>query len=242
MVNFMLDSKANVFLMLPAGVPLYDIWEVGMMSEKGEAPIDMVSLEAPLFLDRMAEKQFVDWCDEDCPAEYVDGKVILMPSASTIHEGIFRFLIQLLGLYVSELGLGEVLGSQLQARLRTGLRRVPDLVFVSKGRTDSIREKHIEGAPDLAVEIVSDDSVEGDWQRKVIDYENAGISEYWIIDPRTQQVEVLHLNEVGRYEPAQLVDSKYHSKAVPGFWFRPEWLWQEPMPSVIELLRKLGVL
>ncbi len=212
------------------------------MSEKGETQIDMVSLEAPLPLGRMTEEQFVAWCDEDCPAEYVDGKVILMPSASTIHEKIFRFLIQSLGLYVSELGLGEVIGSQLQARLRTGLRRVPDLVFVSKERTDSIREKHIEGAPDLAIEIVSDSSVERDWRQKVIDYEQAGISEYWIIDPRTQQVEVLLLNEVGRYEPAQLVDGAYHSKAVPGFWFRPEWFWQEPMPSVIELLRKLDAL
>jgi len=213
-----------------------------MMSKKGETQIDMVGLEAPLHLDRMTEEQFVDWCDEDCPAEYVDGKVILIPPASTIHERIFQFLIQLLGLYVSELGLGEVLGSQLQTRLRTGLRRVPDLVFVSKGRTDSIREKHIEGAPDLVVEIVSDDSAERDWRQKVIDYEQAGISEYWIIDPLTQQVEVLRLSEVGRYEPAQLVDGAYHSKVAPGFWFRPEWLWQEPMPSVIELLRKLGVL
>jgi hypothetical protein len=34
----------------------------------------------------------------------------------------------------------------------------------------------------------------------------------------------------------------YHSEALPGFWLRVEWLWQEPLPKTLDVLRDLGVL
>jgi hypothetical protein len=38
------------------------------------------------------------------------------------------------------------------------------------------------------------------------------------------------------------VDGVYTSAAVTGFWLRPEWMWQTPLPDEIEILRQLGVL
>jgi hypothetical protein len=33
----------------------------------------------------------------------------------------------------------------------------------------------------------------------------------------------------------------YHFEAVPGFWLRVKWLWQEPLPKVLDVLRELAV-
>ena len=190
----------------------------------------------------MTEEGFEAWCDEDVRAEYVDGEVIVMPPALPAHERIFNFLDRILGFYVEQKNLGEVLGSQVQVRLRVGLRRVPDLVFIARERLGAIGERHIEGAPDVAVEIVSEDSVQRDWEQKPAEYEAAGVPEYWIIDPRTQQAAFYRLTEAGHYEPIPEAGGIFRSATIPDFWLRVEWLWSEPRPPVLEVLRELGVL
>jgi len=141
------------------------------------------STEIASNLRPMTEEEFEAWCDEDVRAEYVDGEVIVHTPASTRHNDVMWFLGTLLNLFASHHDLGRVLGPELQVRLRPGLRRVPDLFFVAKARADIIHEKHIEGAPDLVIEIVSPDSVVRDWREKYFEYEAAGIREYWVIDP-----------------------------------------------------------
>jgi Uma2 family endonuclease len=84
---------------------------------------------------RMTEEAFEAWCDEDVKAEYVDGEVVVTSPARPRHELVLKFLLEVLDLYVESRDLGLVLGSQAMIRLRPGLRRVPDLVFFTKGRT-----------------------------------------------------------------------------------------------------------
>jgi len=129
----------------------------------------------------MTEEEFEAWCDEDVRAEYVDGEVIVHTPVSTRYNDVMWFLGTLLNMFVSHHGLGRVYGPELQVRLRPGLRRVPDLLFVAKARTEIIHERHVEGAPDLVIEIVSPDSVVRDWREKYFEYEAAGVQEYWVI-------------------------------------------------------------
>jgi len=190
----------------------------------------------------MTEEEFVAWCDEDIKAEYVDGEVIVYTPSSTRHVLLCSFLGTLLRMHVDAHDLGIVAGPEWQVRLRPELRRVPDLLFIAKERASIVQEVHIEGAPDLIIEIVSPDSEERDWREKYWDYERAGVREYWVIDPYSQTMAMYQLGEEGRYRRAELKEGIYRSEAVPGFWVRPEWLWQEPLPNVLEIARELGII
>ena len=59
----------------------------------------------------------------------------------------------------------------------------PDLVFILHEHTSIIKEKRIEGAPDLVAEILSPSTSQNDKIRKKRQYERFGVQEYWLIDP-----------------------------------------------------------
>jgi Uma2 family endonuclease len=190
----------------------------------------------------LSEEDFVARRDEDVWAEYVDGEVVMAAAASIKHEDIFFLFISTLRAFVESHKLGQVLGSQVEVRLRPGLRRTPDIVFVAQSRLEIIGENHIEGAPDLIVEIVSPDSVARDWREKYLEYEQAGVREYWVADPQQQVLEVYTLGAEGRYALLEPQEDAHHSQVVPGFWLRAGWLWQSPLPGVLDVARELGLI
>jgi Uma2 family endonuclease len=190
----------------------------------------------------MTEEEFEAWCDEDVKAEYVDGEVVVHSPVSTRHSDVVLFLAGLMRIIVQQHDLGRVLGPELQVRLRPGLRRVPDLLFVAKERADMIQPTLVEGAPDLIVEIVSPDSVERDWREKYLEYQAAGVGEYWVVDLEYQRMAVYRLSEERRYQAVSAEEGVYRSQVLPGFWLRTEWLWQEPLPNELDVVREMGLL
>ncbi len=188
----------------------------------------------------MTEEEFEAWCTDDTRAEFVDGKVIQMSPTTIHHNDIIGFLWQLLGVYLAAHPRGRVTGPEYQVRLRSGLRRVPDLLFIAAENGARIRKTILEGAPDAAWEVVSQDSVERDWREKYDEYEASGVREYWVIDPLTENVRLYYLTESG-YEAVEPQDGRLHSKLLPGFCVKTEWFWQDPLPNLIECLRELGL-
>ena len=89
------------------------------------------------------------------------------------------------------------------------------------------------------MEIVSPESVERDYETKRELYQNAGVEEYWIVDEVEQKVTLLRLAANGKYREVRPKKGELHSQVVPGFWIRPEWLWQEPLPKKVEVLKLL---
>ena len=204
-------------------------------------PKDELSDRKPHPGRRMTEKEFVEWCTEKTRAEWVDGEVIMMAPVSDAHGGLGSWLNALVRLFIEQRDLGEVRGPESQVRLPSRrARREPDLLFVAKDRLDILRPNHIEGPPDLVVEIVSPESVSRDWREKYLEYEAAGVREYWVIDPMAERVEAYSLGE-GGYRRINEADRKISSAALPGFYLRPRWLWQRPLPKVVDALREMGV-
>lgn len=191
---------------------------------------------------KVSEEEFVAWCDEDVKAEWVDGEVIVMSPSSFEHVTLDGWLLSVLRIFAEHHDLGAVAGPELQVRFANQRRRrVPDVLFVAKARRQVVHENHVEGAPDLIMEIVSPDSVSRDWRQKYQEYEAAGVREYWVLDPLSQSGEAYALSAENKYNSIEEHDGKVASTVLPGFYLRPAWLWQEPLPKVLDVLKELGV-
>lgn len=204
--------------------------------------MSLAQIEGTAIPLRMTEEEFEAWCDEDTRAEFVDGKVVLMSPVSLNHLEVNKFMVKLIDLYLEERPAGRLLGPEFIVRLRSGLRRIPDLFYVAPEHLDRIQPTRLEGAPDAAWEIISADSEQRDWHDKYAEYEASGVREYWIINPVLRNVFLYRLDEAGKYQPVEIEDGRLTSEAIPGLWIRPEWLNRIPLPKIRDCLRELGVL
>ena len=82
----------------------------------------------------------------------------------------------------------------------------------------------------MVVEIVSPESIARDYREKYNEYEAAGVREYWIVDPLAKKVEVHVLGRNKRYSQISEKNDALHSVVLPGFYVKPAWLWQSPLP------------
>jgi Uma2 family endonuclease len=191
---------------------------------------------------RMTEKEFEVWCDPDVRAEWVGGEVILMSPESFESVDLGGWLNAVLRGFVEHHDLGRLIGRDFMVRLpRQRRRRVPDLLFLAKGRLDLLRPTFLDGAPDLIIELVSPDSQTRDRRDKYDEYQRAGVREYWIIDPAAHHAEAYALGKNTRFRRIEEIDGKLASAALPGFYLRPDWLRRPKLPAVAKLLRELGI-
>lgn len=192
--------------------------------------------------ERMGFERYLALEYEHGLAEWVDGEVRLYVSPSAEHQRIVVFLCSLIGCFIDVAGGGKLLVAPFVMRAAPdGPGREPDLLLVSTRNQVRLKATHLEGPADLVVEIVSDDSVRRDRAEKFAEYERAGIPEYWVIDPRPGQGQAdFFVLTDGVYQPAPLVDGVIRSEVLPGFWLRPEWLWQENASAMAALGEILG--
>ena len=181
-------------------------------------------------------EQFLASDDDDRPLrEWVGGEVVEHMAASERHQAVVLFLSHLLGLFASFFHLGRVFAGPFAMRLHPeGPAREPDLLFVSQQRLDALTPTHLEGAADLAVEVVSDDSVARDRAEKFYEYQEAGVREYWVVDPRPgrQRADFWVLGQDGRYGPVTADGAGvYRSRVIPNFWLNTAWLLADDLPD-----------
>jgi Uma2 family endonuclease len=184
-------------------------------------------------------EEFLAWADEDTLAEWVDGEVMMYSPASKRHQSIAGFLTGVMHIFVEQRDLGVVLSAPFQMKLAESGRE-PDLLFVAKTHLEQLKETYLDGPADLVVEIVSPESAGRDRGEKFYEYEQAGIPEYWLLDPQTKRAEFYQLTAANQYRLVQPdVEGIYRSAVLPDFWLRVEWLWREPLPSPIRALAEI---
>ncbi|HGE70217.1 TPA: Uma2 family endonuclease [Candidatus Poribacteria bacterium] len=190
---------------------------------------------------KISYEEFLELCDEDTLAEWVNGEIIMTSPASRKHQEIAFFLQSILHSYVEFYRIGEILGAPFQMKLPLSGRE-PDIIFVHSDHLDRLKDTFLDGPADMVVEIISKDSVSRDRGDKFMEYESAGIAEYWLIDPTRKQAEFYRLGDDNCYHQVLLdAEGKYHSEIIKGFWFKPSWLWQEPLPPDWEIRRELNL-
>jgi Uma2 family endonuclease len=185
--------------------------------------------------------EFLAWAPDDWRVEWVAGEIIEMPPAHEDHQDTGLFLVTFLLLYIQRHGLGRIFYAPFLMRLpQKPSGREPDLMFVRRERVGQINPTFMDGPADLVVEIVSPDSVTRDYREKLAEYQAAGISEYWIVDPRRSEARFYELGGDGTYHLGPIdEDGIYTSQVVEGFRLRVSWLWQRPLPTIDEAMADL---
>ncbi len=174
-------------------------------------------------------------------AEWVEGEVIEMSPTSWENQDLADFLTAILRSYVEAKAPGVVLSSRFQ--MKTPARqagREPDVLFLAERHRGRLRKNYLDGPADLAVEIVSPDSVIRDRVEKYREYEVGGVCEYWLIDPDQRQAEFFGLGADGRYRPLPVDrEGVFRSAVLDGLWLKTDWLWQRP--TLMAVLKAWGL-
>lgn len=126
--------------------------------------------------------------------EFSHGYVEVLPMPSILHQYITLFLYRLLYNFIASRKLGTVLAAPARVRLWPGKHREPDVFLLLSNSGKRIYEQYVDGA-DLVMEVVSGGPRDRDRDlvEKRQEYAQAGIPEYWIVDPETETVLVLAL-------------------------------------------------
>lgn len=138
------------------------------------------------------------WSEEDFIAldtnhmvEFSHGRLEVLPMPSDTHQSIVGILYTVLFAFAQQIG-GVVRFAPLRLRLWPGKIREPDVMLLRDANDPRRREAHWDGA-DLVVEVVSENDPGRDLITKRFEYAQAGIPEYWIVDPRNDTITVLQL-------------------------------------------------
>jgi Uma2 family endonuclease len=125
--------------------------------------------------------------------EFTDGAIEVLPMPTSRHQTILLLLYERFKTAVQPTG-GKVLVAPLRLRLRPGKFREPDILLLRSAGDPRYQDAFWLGA-DLVIEVVSPDRPERDTEEKVRDYAEAGIPEYWIVNPLDETVTVLTLED-----------------------------------------------
>lgn len=128
--------------------------------------------------------------------ELSEGRLEVLAMPTEEHQLIVAFLYDAFKSFVAARRLGKVLFAPLRIQLREGTFREPDLVFLLAANSAKRGDRYWQGA-DLVVEVVSADDPDRDLVVKRGEYAEAGIREYWIVDPRGSTITVLGLEARG---------------------------------------------
>jgi Uma2 family endonuclease len=118
--------------------------------------------------------------------EILDGDHVVSPSPSRRHQACHAALFGHLWLHLQTTRSGVVLSAPFDVVLSEFDIVQPDLLYLANERRDLLTESHLAGAPDLVVEIVSESTRKRDVLVKRHLYTNAGVAEYWLVDPELE--------------------------------------------------------
>ncbi len=134
---------------------------------------------------------------ENVHAELIDGQIYYMAAPSRIHQKILNAVNNTIFNYLrSKGGPCEVCPAPFSVRLFPENDKnvvEPDIsVICDPGK---LTDRGCTGAPDWIVEVISPGNSSHDYVRKLNLYMDAGVREYWIVDPLSTKIFVYHLEE-----------------------------------------------
>lgn len=131
----------------------------------------------------------------DSHYELINGEVVDVGNSGMEHGNISAYLCGLIELYARSKKLGVTCDSSTAFSLKSGNKRSPDISFVSKGRLQGLKrlpKGFFQGAPDLAVEVISPSNTFEELHQKIVEYFDNGCQLVWVINPDEKSILVYH--------------------------------------------------
>lgn len=133
---------------------------------------------------------------EDVRSELIDGIIYYQTAPSRVHQKILMSVSKTIANYIdSKGGDCEVYPAPFAVKLREDGKTIvePDISVICD--RDKLTDQGCTGAPDWIIEIVSPGNSSHDYIRKLNLYADAGVREYWIVNPMKHTIYVYHLEE-----------------------------------------------
>lgn len=153
--------------------------------------------------------------------ELHEGELFVMPSAKSDHSELVSELLELLRAFVKLHGLGRAYTDGRTYRLNYDpitkrlTAYIPDVSFVRKSRLWLRHDGWFDGAPDLAIEVISPSETNRTIQRKLTGYFKYGTQEVWLVYPIARMIEVYSSVENAR--EINELETLEGSAVLPGF-------------------------
>src|SRR5712691_8587322 len=126
--------------------------------------------------------------------QILEGELFVTPAPGTRHQIILTRLVTQLNAHVIAHRLGLVLAAPVDVILANTSVVQPDIVFTATDRQQLVSARGIEGAPTLAVEILSPTTAAVDRGAKRLLYARYGVTYYWIADDGPHAIEMWRLS------------------------------------------------
>jgi Uma2 family endonuclease len=147
--------------------------------------------------------------------ELHEGELSVTPSPGTRHQRVKINLFDNLLHHVRASGLGDIFDAPLDVILSDTTVVQPDILFVEGRFSSRVKERGIEGAPTLAIEVLSPSTESTDRRRQLDLYARHGVPYYWIVDPVARVIEAYTLGDSGYRLAARLAGDQ--PAALPPF-------------------------
>jgi Uma2 family endonuclease len=155
--------------------------------------------------------------------ELLYGRLLVIPTPTVRHQLVVgRILVILLDF--ADLHGDQTLVSPIDVALADHSVVQPDVIYVRAARSSIVRDR-TEGAPDLVVEVLSPGTARRDLGEKLRLYAEAGVAEYWIVDPALQTFEFL-VNDDDGFRLRLPDGPTYRSTVIPGLELDLEAFWR----------------
>jgi Uma2 family endonuclease len=155
--------------------------------------------------------------------ELSEGRLVIPDLPTTSHQRAIGKLFRAMSEHVEMHDLGEVCIAALPVRLWEGKIREPDIVFMSAEHTERKGEDYW-GVPDLVAEVISprtehsSGTEKTDREDKFQEYAQAGVAEYWLVDPEKRTIEVYVLRQGAYHQLGKWgVEETARSEILPNF-------------------------
>ncbi len=158
-------------------------------------------------------QEFAHLPDEPGKQELSDGNLVIVPPAKFIHNKLSRRLYDALRDCLAATGAGEV-WFEAGFQLGPATVRQPDVAVVP-GQRHAPDNEWLQGAPDIAIEVLSPANSAEDVDVKISQYLASGARAVWIVSPKAKQVRIYRAD--GTHTLLRESDSLTGESVVPGF-------------------------
>ena len=156
--------------------------------------------------------------------ELLRGRFMMSPSPIPLHQIVAGRLNRILQQAETADG-GLALMAPMDVVLADDTVVQPDLLYIAKDRRPIVRN-HIEGPPDLVIEVLSPPTECRDRLEKLDLYARYRVAEYWMVEPKKQLFEFL-INQQSRFVVIPPTGGRYQSSRLPNISIDLASFWQE---------------